>query len=91
MSSVYTLSDPSPNGMSATEPILPFRQSARLQQKHLLNLASDSQSDAPKSSGFDPLVLMPPPDVSGVGTCVLVALQLKMLVGISKWKSWKAM
>ena len=53
MSSVYTLSDQSPIGLSATEHILPLRQSARLQQKHSLNLASDSQSDPPKSVGVD--------------------------------------
>ena len=53
MSSVYTLSDPSPNVLSVTEHILPLRQSARLKQKHSLSLASDRQSDPAKSLGVD--------------------------------------
>ena len=53
MSSVYTLSDPSPYCLSVTEHILPLRQSTRLQRKRSLNLASDSQSDPPKSVGVD--------------------------------------
>ena len=55
MNSVFTLSSPpTPNGPYAAELILPIRQSARLQQKHLLILESDSQSDPPKSVEVDP-------------------------------------
>ena len=53
MSSVYTLSDPSPNGLTVTEHILPLRQSGRLKQKHSLNLASYSQSVPAKSVGVN--------------------------------------
>ena len=50
---MYTLSDPSPNGLSVTEHMLPLRQSARLKQKQTLSLASDRQSDPAKSLGVD--------------------------------------
>ena len=72
MSSVYTLSDPSPNDLSVTEHILPLRQSARLKQKHSLSLASDSQSDPAKSLGVD----LPTP----IGFIISVFLKLFCLV-----------
>ena len=50
---MYTLSDPSPNGLSVTEHMLPLRQSARLKQKQTLSLASDRQADPAKSLGVD--------------------------------------
>ena len=54
MNSVGTSSSPTPNGLLAAEPILHLRQSTRLQQIYLLNLASDSQSDPIKSVEVDP-------------------------------------
>ena len=60
---MYTLSDPSPNGLSVTEHMLPLRQSARLKQKQTLSLASDRQSDPAKSLGVD---LATPIGFSGV-------------------------